>query len=180
MAAEARLPTATVRLTPIEVVVSIGCLRPLVWATRAFRPNPSIDGKAGLTFGGTIERVKHLMGVKPCAHGLEAVPPWIHGAQISNVLSLMEFAPMSSGAQPLHDILKGIEDRELDRLIYHPPCVEQNRVIACVRPKIGLFGALQKLYFHNPAGVQPYEIRTPQLLDRHRRSRSGDAILHRH
>jgi hypothetical protein len=107
--------------------------------------DPSTSRKTCLTTDSTIERAKHLIGVKHCPHGLEPVPAWIYCSQVSNVLSLVEFAPMSSRAHPLHNLLKGIEDIELDRLIYGPPCIEQNRVTASVRPKIRLFGALQKL-----------------------------------
>ena len=49
---------------------------------------------------------------------------------------------MRPSAQAHHDVFEEIEDRKLDRLVHKPIRVEQDRVVARVRPKIGLLRSL--------------------------------------
>ena len=43
---------------------------------------------------------------------------------------------------------------ELNGFVHEPVCVEENRILAGVRSKIGLLRSFEKLHFHNPTWVQ--------------------------
>ena len=49
---------------------------------------------------------------------------------------------MRPPAQAHHDVFEEIEDRELNSLIHEPVGVEENRVLAGVRSKVGLLARL--------------------------------------
>ena len=108
--------------------------------------------------GLTVRRVKYLIRVEFCSYRFKLVPFWIDPSQIFDILALVELAPMRPPAQAHHDVLEEIEDRELKGFVHEPVCVEENRILAGVRSKIGLLGSFEKLHFDNPTRVQFGEI----------------------
>src|SRR3984885_11413215 len=112
----------------------------------------------GFDLGLTAGRAKYLIRVGFCSYRFKRVPFWKCASQIFDILASVELAPMRSPAQAHHDVFEEIEDRELNGLVHEPVCVEENRVLAGVRSKIGLLRSFEKLHFDNPTRVQFGEI----------------------
>src|SRR6202021_4308074 len=106
----------------------------------------------------TVGRIKYLIRVELCSYRFKLVPFWIDPSQIFDILALVELAPVRPPAQAHHDVFEEIEDRELNSLVYEPVGVEENRILAGVRSKVGMLASFEKLHFHNPPRVQFREI----------------------